>query len=145
MEKLAKPVELFGDEVTERVASVTWSGGQIRPGEFDEFGMSAKLPKGAGKELVFPAVQTYANGEVVRWIGPPDAEEPAPRVKLTAAEGEEPAAATQPAAPAGGDGDDAGGTDTLTVVALVLGAAGLAAGLAALLARSRERGRALSR
>jgi uncharacterized protein YcnI len=135
MEKLDKPVELFGDEVTERVASVTWSGGRIAPGEFDEFGMTARLPNSPGKELAFPAVQTYEGGEVVRWIGPPDAEEPAPRVKVTSAESagaEEPAAQQQPAASGGGEDDDGGGSDTLAIIALVLGAAGLVAGLAAL-------------
>src|SRR5687767_15047250 len=29
IEQLAQPVEVLGDEVTERVASVTWSGGSI--------------------------------------------------------------------------------------------------------------------
>jgi periplasmic copper chaperone A len=95
MEQLAQPVEIFGDEITERVASVTWSGGQIAPGEFDEFGMSVRMPETAGTELVFPALQTYAGGEVVRWIGPTDADEPAPRVEVTPAEGEEAAATTR--------------------------------------------------
>jgi periplasmic copper chaperone A len=147
MAKLDKPVELFGDKVTERVDTVTWSGGRIAPGEFDEFGMSARLPNRAGAELVFPATQTYASGEVVRWIGPPDAEQPAPRVKLTAAAAEE-----QPApAPAGGEPQqrvtvEEEGSTTLEVIALVLGAAGLVAGLAALLAvRSRRTGRELTR
>ncbi len=44
MEKLDPPVELFGEKQTERVATVTWEGGKIAPGEFDEFGMSAKVP-----------------------------------------------------------------------------------------------------
>lgn len=143
MEKLLEPVELFGEKVTERVASVTWSGGRIQPGEFDEFGISAKLPNRPGKELAFPAVQTYAGGEVVRWIGPPDAEEPAPRVKLTPAEGEVAAPAPQQAAPSEG-GDDGGGSDTLAIIALVVGTAGLGAGLTALLSRRRERERAAS-
>jgi periplasmic copper chaperone A len=134
MEKLDKPVDLFGDKVTERVASVTWSGGQIKPGEFDEFGMSARMPETAGKSLTFPAVQTYAGGEVVRWIGPEDSEEPAPRVNVTAAEEEEGAAeepAAQQQAPAAAEDGDDGGSDTLAIIALVLGAAGLVAGLAA--------------
>jgi hypothetical protein len=75
---------------------------------------------------VFPANQTYSNGEVVRWIGPPDADEPASRVTLTAAEGEEPAAAG--AAPATTESDDS----TKENVALGFGIAGLVAGLGAL-------------
>jgi uncharacterized protein YcnI len=141
MVKLSKPVELFGDKITERVASVTWTGGRIRPGEFDEFGMSAKLPNTPGKSLVFPAVQTYSSGEVVRWIGPPDSEEPAPAVKLTAAEGEAggSAPAAQQAQPPAGDEDD-GGSDTLAIIALIVAVAALAAGVAALvLRRPRQR------
>src|SRR5215218_3482927 len=89
MAKLDEPVDLLGDKVTERVDTVTWSGGRIMPGEFDEFGMSLRMPEQEGREIAFPAVQTYSSGEVVRWIGEPDAEQPAPRVKVlpAAAEG----------------------------------------------------------
>ena len=37
-----------------------------------------------GDQLVFPAFQTYRGGERVAWTGAPDADEPAPRVTLTA-------------------------------------------------------------
>ena len=103
---------------------MTWEGGEIAPGEFDEFGMSAKVPAAQGK-LVFPAVQTYSNGDVVRWIGDPDADTPAPRVTVTPRAGE--ASATAPAA-SDASSDD-GGRDGLT---LGLAIAGLVAGLAAL-------------
>ena len=33
-----------------------------------------------------PRVQTYQGGEVVRWAGAPDADQPAPRITLTATE-----------------------------------------------------------
>jgi uncharacterized protein YcnI len=142
MRKLDKPVEQFGEQITEEVGRVTFTGdgetGVIRPGEFQDFGLSVGVPDKAGSTLSFPSLQTYSNGEVVRWIGPPDSEEPAPQVKLTAAEAEggasEPAAQQQPPA----DGDDDGGSDTLAIIALIVGIAGLAAGLAALL---RGRGR----
>jgi uncharacterized protein YcnI len=139
MAKLDEPVDLFGDKVTERVDTVTWSGGRIRPGEFDEFGISLRMPS-EGEELVFAAVQTYSSGEVVRWIGEPDAEQPAPRVKvLPAAEEEGAAAATPAATPAApARGEDDGGDDTLAIVALVCGVAGLAAGLGALLLTRRR-------
>lgn len=70
-----------GEEVTEAVDSVTWTGGSIEPGEFDEFGFSIRTPDDAG-ELEFPALQTYEGGEVVRWIGPADADEPAALVNV---------------------------------------------------------------
>jgi periplasmic copper chaperone A len=141
--KLAKPqVNDEGEKITDRVDTVTWTGdgeqGKIGPGEFQDFGLSVAIPDKAGSALTFKAVQTYSNGEVVRWIGPPDSEEPAPQVKLTAAEreggGAAPAAQQEPA----GDGDGGGGSDALSIIALIVGAAGLAAGLAALL---RGRGR----
>lgn len=73
------PVQVFGEQVTDYVASVTWQGGRIEPGEFAEFGFSARTPE-QPTTLRFPAVQTYDGGEVVRWVGPPDAEAPAARV-----------------------------------------------------------------
>lgn len=72
-----EPIDAFGEEVTEGVTSVTWSGGQIGPGEFTEFGFSVRMPD-EPTTLEFRAIQTYDSGEVVRWIGAPDADEPAP-------------------------------------------------------------------
>ncbi|HET7856621.1 MAG TPA: YcnI family protein [Gaiellaceae bacterium] len=131
MVKLAKPVTVEGETVTERVGTVTWSGGQIGPGEFDEFGMSAHVPNSPGRELIFPAVQTYANGEVVRWIGDPSADEPAPRVKLEAAE-PEPASATATTTNTASDEGDEEDSDDKATLALGFGIAGLVAGLAGL-------------
>ena len=76
MQKLDEPLEAFGEELTEAVGTVTWSGGEIGPGEFAEFPFSAAMPAGE-EELEFPAIQTYDNGDVVRWTGPEDADEPA--------------------------------------------------------------------
>jgi uncharacterized protein YcnI len=142
MRKLDKPVEQFGEQVTEEVGQIafTTDGEGIGPGQFQDFGLSLGVPDKAGSTLTFKAVQTYSNGEVVRWIGPPDAEEPAPQVKLTAAEGEggaaEPAA-QQPQAPAAEEDDDSG-SDTLSIIALIVGGLGLLAGLAALLTGRRR-------
>jgi uncharacterized protein len=81
------PLIVFGNRITSRIATVTWTStsaaSRIGPGEFDEFEMTARVPETRGRTLVFPATQTYSNGEVVRWIGGPDADEPAPRVRLT--------------------------------------------------------------
>jgi uncharacterized protein YcnI len=128
MVKLAQPVTSDDGTVTERVATVTWSGGKIAPGEFDEFGFTAKVPDTVGKMLVFPSVQTYSNGDVVRWIGSPDADEPAPRVTLEAKEAE--AMTTTPTANASGESAD---TDNDRAnVAIVLAAIGILVGAAAL-------------
>jgi len=133
--KLAQPITTDeGDKLTEQVSTVTWSGGKIAPGEFQDFPVSVQMPDKAGTTLTFKAIQTYDNGKVVRWIGPPDAEEPAPQVKVTAAEGD-----TASATPAASTSDDSGDDDskTLAVIALIVGALGLLAGGAALLARRR--------
>jgi uncharacterized protein YcnI len=120
--KLAKPVTNDeGETVTDRIATVTWEGGAIAPGEFDDFVLSGRAP-GTRGTLVFPAVQTYSNGDVVRWIGDSGSDSPAPRVTVTPRAGQ--AAAAAPTA-----ADDEGGRDGLT---LGLAIAGLVAGLAAL-------------
>jgi uncharacterized protein YcnI len=142
MRELNEPVEQFGERVTEEVGRITFTAqgaaNAIGPGEFRDFGLSVAVPEGRpGSMLSFPALQTYSNGEVVRWIGPPDSEEPAPQVELTAAEEEAaaPPPAEQQRAVAESEDDDGNG---LAIAALIVGAAGLAAGLAALLLRGRR-------
>lgn len=80
-EAFDEPIEVFGNEITEGVTSVTWRGGEIGPGEFEEFGFSARMPDEPG-ELEFRASQHYDSGEVVEWTGPADGEEPAARVAV---------------------------------------------------------------
>lgn len=131
MEPLDEPIEDEGEQITEHIASVTWTGGRIRPGEFEEFGVSFRVPETPGEDLVVPALQTYSNGEVVRWVGPPDAEAPAPIVTVTepaGEEGDQPSASPAPTAAS----DEAEDDDGLATVALIVGIAGLLAGLAAL-------------
>jgi uncharacterized protein YcnI len=137
MEQLDEPIEEEGeDPITERLATVTWSGGRIRPGEFQEFGVSFQVPEDAsGGSLAFPSIQRYSNGEVVRWIGPEDADEPAPVVEvLPAAEEDNEAAATPApeATPAAANTDDDNDGTGRANLALGVGIAGLAAGLGAL-------------
>lgn len=149
-EKLAKPVEVEGFDVTEQVSRITWTGdgkqGVIAPGQFQDFGLSLAIPKGKpGSKLTFKALQTYQGGEVVRWIGPEDSDEPAPTVTLTAAgEGGGHGAPAQSAggaepseAPAAATED--GGSDGLAIAALVVGGLGLLAGIGGLLAARRAR------
>ena len=150
-EKLAKPIKVEGFDVTEQVSRITWTGagrqGVIAPGQFQDFGLSLAMPKGKpGSKLTFKALQTYQGGEVVRWIGPEDGDEPAATVTLTAAgEGGGHGAPAQGGsqraeapAPARATGDD-GGSDGLAVAALVVGGLGLLAGIGGLLAARRAR------
>ena len=141
MAPLAEPIEEEGEEpITERLASVTWSGGRIEPDEFQEFGISFQVPEdAAGEDLLFPTLQAYSGGEVVRWISDdPEADEPAPRVTVLEAADEEatPAATTteesaSPDAAAAATTDDSD-DDGRANLALAFGIAGLLAGLAAL-------------
>jgi periplasmic copper chaperone A len=82
MQKLDEPIEGFGGaKIRDVVGTVTWSGGEIGPGEFLEFPFSALMPGKPGEEgeeeLEFPTEQTYDNGEVVNWDGPEDGDSPA--------------------------------------------------------------------
>jgi uncharacterized protein YcnI len=140
MRELDEPVEVFGQEYTEAVESVTWEGGEIGVNEFDEFEISmGPLPEDAD-QLVFQAIQTYDSGEVVRWaeIAEPGGEEPelpAPIVTLVDAPAEEGATEAATELAAGEVGDT--GTDPMGIAALV--AALLALGVAVVaLTRSRS-------
>jgi uncharacterized protein YcnI len=143
MAQLDEPIDDEGEQITERIDTVTWSGGRIRPGEFMEFPVSFQVPEEQpGTELTFPSIQVYSNGEVVRWIGPPEADTPAPIVAVLEPAAEEGAAeeATPEPAPAetAGGGEEDEGSDTLSIVALVVGIAALLAGLAALFLAGRR-------
>ncbi len=90
--KLDKPLEVHGKKITEAVSKVTWTAddSEIAPGYFQQFPVAVgALPEDAD-QLVFKAIQTYDNKEVVRWIEEPTAggeepDSPAPVLKLTAA------------------------------------------------------------
>jgi periplasmic copper chaperone A len=139
--KLATPVKTDeGDTLTEEVDKLTFTatGKGIAPGQFQDFGLSVGLPdKPAGTKLTFKALQTYAGGNVVRWIGAPGSDHPAPQVTLVAADA--PAGAAAPAAAASDEQDDDDDGNGLAIVALVVGALGLLAGAAGLLAARRPR------
>ena len=133
--KLAQPVRNDeGEEISEQVKRVTWSGGKIAPGEFQDFPLSVQIPDEPGSTLTFKVVQTYDNGDVSRWIGPPDSDEPAAQVKVTPAQDEGTASTTPASSSSGGGGDS---SDTLAIVALIVGGLGLLAGSAALATRRR--------
>jgi len=128
---LAKPITTDDGSFSQAVSEVTWSGGQILPGQFQNFAISADpMPTGVS-QLALKAIQTYSNGDVVRWIdlpepGQPAPDHPAPAVTLTTARSPAGAGHAAAATPAHS------GTDA---VALSLALAGLlVAVLAGLLA-----------
>jgi uncharacterized protein YcnI len=151
MRTLDKPIKNDdGDEVTEAVDTITWSGGSIGAGQFDTFAVSAgPFPEDAD-EMVFKAIQTYGSGEEVAWIEPTPAsgeepEHPAPVLKLAAAvaEGDEAAPAKTDAAPAAAaktvtTKKDDNGPGPVAIAALVVALAALGVGGVALLGSRKQ-------
>ncbi|MER6351177.1 YcnI family protein [Streptomyces sp. NPDC001634] len=145
--KLDKPLTLHGKQIDETVSKVTWTATAkgIEPGYFQKFPLSiGRLPEDTD-QLVFKALQTYSNNEVVRWIEPQkegqeEPENPAPVLQLTAAASghhgstAEDASATTAAKDTAAESSTGGGDTTarvLGVVGIVVGAAGVAYGVLA--------------
>jgi len=127
--KLDKPFEAFGEQITDAVSTVMWEGGAIKPGEFDEFDLSVGPLPTDTKELSFPTLQTYGNGEEVAWIEPmgsdgKEPEHPAPVLALEPGSGEGHGEATSATtAKAEGDhGKATGSTAKATVTNTATGA-----------------------
>lgn len=130
---LPEPVEVDGATITRAPVRVVWTaddGVGIGDGTFQRFVVSAGPLPEAGTDLVLPAHQTYSDGTVVDWDevaqGDAEPESPAPAFTTTAAV---PDAAHRT--------DDAAGTTTTEpsdddALPVLLGGAGLAAGLVAL-------------
>ncbi|MEU0515291.1 YcnI family protein [Amycolatopsis sp. NPDC006125] len=112
--ELPQPVATEHGTISEAVTAIVWEGGRIPVGTYQDFPVSIASPP-AGT-LVLKTLQTYSDGQVVRWIDVPQAgqaepEHPAPTLSVA-----------PPPAPA----------STSDTTARVLGGAGLAAGLVAL-------------
>jgi uncharacterized protein YcnI len=129
---LATPLKVHDSEVAEVVSKLIWTADgeatRIRPNTFQEFEVSAgPLPE--VDQIAFKALQTYSDGDVVRWIDEgAEADRPAPVLKLARATAAPAAPAPVNAAATEETGDD--GADSSP--ALTLGIAGLVAGVAAL-------------
>jgi uncharacterized protein YcnI len=93
------------------VQKVTWTGGHVPTEEDSLFEFLAEAPKTG--TYTFQVQQTYSNGEIVNWADPESGANPAPTIEVKSSLG-------------------GGGTSTLTIVALVLGAIGIVLGLVAL-------------
>ncbi len=155
--RLATPIQTDDGPITEGVSRMTWTrtstSGGIKPNEFVDFPISVQIPGKAGDKLTFKALQTYSNGEVVRWIGAPDADEPAPQVTVTGAQASGAAAShgsagaaasghsdpAQPAAASTAASTD-GDSDGLSIAALIAGGLGLVLGGGALAMTRRRNG-----
>lgn len=145
--KLAVPIKTDDGEITEAIDRVTWTAedpdAEITPGAFQDFPISVLVPGKVGQALTFKALQTYDDGEVVRWIGGPDSDNPAPQVKLVedpsaAGAGHAPTAPTAVPDARDSAGEEADDGDGLTLAALLVGGLGVLLGGAALLTGRRR-------
>jgi uncharacterized protein len=144
--KLPEPLEMHGEKISEAVTKVTWTadGDGIKAGFFQKFPVSVgQLPEDTD-QLVFKALQTYSDKEIVRWIevpqkGQAEPDNPAPTLQLAAATGsdaqktaaQDASGSSQPAAQSTAAAKN--GSDTtarvLGIVGIIVGAAGVAYGV----------------
>ncbi|HEX3805898.1 MAG TPA: DUF1775 domain-containing protein [Gaiellaceae bacterium] len=96
------------------VQKVTWTGGNVPTGEDSLFQFLAQPAKSG--TYTFDVQQTYSDGSIVDWNQAESGANPAPAIQAKSSLG-------------------GGGTPTLTIVALVLGALGILIGGVALLGR----------
>ncbi|MEU1408998.1 YcnI family protein [Streptomyces sp. NPDC005728] len=131
--KLRTPVKTDDGTITDAVSAITWTGGKIGAGQYEDFDVAfGQLPEDTGR-LTFKTLQTYSDGKVVRWIEEPsggdEPENPAPALKLTAG-----ARTTAPAASKSSGTGTAEAADASDSTARGLGVAGLVVGVLGLAA-----------
>jgi uncharacterized protein YcnI len=89
------------------ITKVTWSGGATPTGEDSLFQFLAQ--PATAQTYSFGVQQTYSDGSIVDWSGPESSASPTPSIQAVSSLG-------------------AGGSSTLTVIALVVGSLGLLVG-----------------
>ncbi|MFJ3304104.1 YcnI family protein [Streptomyces sp. NPDC086549] len=134
--KLKTPVKTDDGTISEAVSEITWTGGKIGAGEYEDFDVAFGQLPGDADELSFKTLQTYSDGKVARWIeqgGEEESENPAPVLKLTAGDSE----TSTTSATKDGDtksGSSQAASDSSDSTARGLGIAGLIVGVLGLAA-----------
>lgn len=144
--KLTTPIQTDDGPITEGISRMIWTRtsrtGGIEPGQFQDFPISVQIPGKVGDKLTFKALQTYSNGEIVRWIGAAGSDTPAPQVTVTsaAASASTRSAGTGAGAPPSNSKAAAtgSGNDGRSIAALVVGGLGLLLGGGAFVATRRR-------
>ncbi|MGW1025703.1 YcnI family protein [Streptomyces sp. NPDC002577] len=133
--KLKTPVKTDDGTITDAVSKITWTGGKIAPGQYEDFDVAfGQLPDDTD-QLTFKTLQTYSDGKIARWIeqteqGGDEPENPAPVLKLTAKGTEEGGTATtSPASSKNSGSSQPAASDTSDSTARGLGIAGLVVGV----------------
>jgi uncharacterized protein YcnI len=100
------------------IQKVTWSGGRVPTQEDAVFQFLASPD--SNKTYTFKVRQTYSDGSIVDWSGPESSDTPSPVIEAKSSLG-------------------GGGSSTLTIIALVVGAIGVVLGGIALATRGGSR------
>ena len=137
--KLAKPLVTDDGSIDDIVSLIDWKAitpaDGIAVGQFGEFTIDADGLPDNESQVVFKAIQTYSNGDIVRWIDPvtpggPEADHPTPILELTKPGGD----ATATTAPSSDTGTGTvASASTKDNSARALGIIGIALGAVALL------------
>ncbi len=151
---VTKPITTDSGSVNEAVKNVTWTatGSGIPVGDFQQFRVSVGLPSDADS-LAFPTIQTYSNGQSVKWVqvsppGGPEPDSPEPVLTLTAAA--DSGAGTPTTSPTSGSAagststvskSDVDSAKTIAIVGIVVGALGLVFGATGLMMGRRRAGK----
>lgn len=113
-----RSVQQTGSGDSAVITKITWSGGSTPTGEDSTFSFLAQ--PSSSKSYTFGVRQTYADGSVVDWAGPESSDAPAPTIEAKPTLG-------------------GGGSSTLAIAALIVGAVGVLLGALALFARGSTR------
>ncbi len=99
------------------IQKVTWTGGRTPTGEDSTFWFLGQPAKSGS--YTFGVEQTYSDGSIVNWDGSDSSEDPAPTIEVKSSFG--------------------GGSSTIAIIALALGAVGIVLGAVALFAGGGKR------
>jgi len=113
-----REVQESGSGEDTEIVRVSWSGGSVPHDEDAVFQFVGSSE--SAKTLSFEVRQRYSDGSVVDWNGPESSDMPAPQIEFKSSLG-------------------GGGSDTLAIVAVALGAVALLLAIAALLTGSGRR------
>jgi uncharacterized protein YcnI len=113
-----RKVQQTGSGEETQIQKVTWSGGNTPHEEATTFQFLASTD--AAKTYSFNVRQVYSDGSVVDWTGPESSDTPAPTIESKSSLG-------------------GGGSNTLAIVALIVGALAAILAVAALVVRSGKR------
>jgi len=109
-----RQVQQTGSGDSAVITKVTWTGGKTPTGEDSLFQFLAQ--PASSKTYTFGVQQTYSDGSIVNWAGSESSDAPAPAIDAKSSL-------------------SGGGSSTLSIIALIVGALGLLAGGFALVSR----------